>query len=236
MLLTVPNSQDFDQSANSTLTKLLEVDSQLAVQEAELLSQLKSVQEKRQSLKTVVSLFTPLDTPATAPISSPAQTSPVKTGRETEPVGFDLAAATLETSKANPTAKSPTETSSEPHSQETKKTVPSTVRRNQTTKFTRPTKATKTASGWQQYVREEFSHISLPSAVSLVLQREAEQVFDIPAVVERIFEDELPAEAESKARRQVTNILSDGARKNKWYRGQLGSYSMSKAAAKAKAS
>ena len=202
------NPQDFDQSANSTLTKLLEVDSQLAVQEAGLLSQLKSVQEKRQSLQTVVSLFTPLDTPATAPISSPTQTPPVKTGREPEPVGFDLA----------------------------KKTVPSTVRRNQTTKFTRPTKATKTASGWQQYVRQEFSHISLPSAVSLVLQREAEQVFDIPAVVETIFEDELPAEAESKARRQVTNILSDGARKKKWYRGQLGSYSMSKAAAKAKAS
>jgi len=54
----VPNSQDFDQSANSTLTKLLEVDAQLAAQEAELLSQLESVQEKRQSLKTVVSLFT----------------------------------------------------------------------------------------------------------------------------------------------------------------------------------
>ncbi len=39
-----------------------------------------------------------------------------------------------------------------------------------------------------------------------------------------------------KARRQVTNILSDGARKNKWYRGQLGYYSMSKASAKARAS
>jgi len=220
-------------SANSTLTKLLEVDSQLAVQEAELLSQLESVQEKRQSLQTVVSLFTPLDTPATAPISLPAQTPSVKTAKELEPVGFDLAAATLETSKANPTAKSPTETSSEPYSQGTKKTVPSTVRKNQTTKFTRSTKATKTASGWQRHVRQEFSHISLPSAVSLVLQREAERVFDIPAVVKAIFGDKLSLEVESKARRQVTNILADGARKNKWYRGQLGSYSMSKAAAKA---
>jgi len=76
----MPNSQDFDQSANSTLTKLLEVDAQLAVQEAELLSQLESVQEKRQSLKTVVSLFTHVASPATAPISLPAQTPPVKKG------------------------------------------------------------------------------------------------------------------------------------------------------------
>ncbi len=181
-------------------------------------------------------LFTHVASPATAPISLPAQTPPVKTAKELEPVGFDLAAATLETSKVNPTAKSPTETSSEPYSQGTKKTVPSTVKKNQTTKFTRPTKATKTASGWQRYVQAEFSHTSLPSAVSLVLQREAEQVFDIPAVVKAIFGDKLPPEVESKARRQVTNILSDGARKNKWYRGQLGSYSMSKAAAKAKAS
>ena len=57
-----------------------------------------------------------------------------------------------------------------------------------------------------------------------------------PAVVKAIFSDTLPAEAEGKARRQVTKILSDGARRNKWYRGQLGYYSMSKAAAKAKAS
>jgi len=80
-------------------------------------------------------------------------------------------------------------------------------------------------AGW--YVREEFSN-TLPSAVYAVLKREAERVFEIPG--HELFVDDLPTEAGNKARRQVTNILSNGARMNKWYRGQLGSYSMSKAA------
>ena len=232
----MPNSQDFDQSANSTLTKLLEVDAQLAVQEGELLSRLESIQEKRQSLKTVVSLFTTADTPATTPLAEPAQTPSAKTDRVLEPFDEDVAAPPFEPSTATATAEPETEASPASESNQAKKTVSSPTRSNKTTKVTRPVKVAKNSSGWQEYVRAEFTHTSLPSAVSLVLQREAEQVFDILAVVKTIFEDELPAEAESKARRQVTNILSDGARKNKWYRGQLGSYSMSKAAAKAKAS
>ena len=232
----MPDTQRFDQTSDSTLAKLLEVDSELAVQEADLLSQLADVQEKRRSLKTVVSLFTTADTPATAALEQPAQTLPAETGRESETVDFDLAGPTLETSRVTIATKLQTEADPEPQSHRANQKSASSTNGNKTKRVTRPIKVAKNASGWQQYLRAEFSQISLPSAVFLVLQREAEQVFDIPAVMKTIFEDELPAEAESKARRQVTNILSNGARKNKWYRGHLGYYSMSKAAAKTKAS
>ena len=240
VLLAVPDSQGFDQTSNSTLAKLLEVDSELAVQEAELLSQLESIQEKRRSLKTVISLFAKPDTPATAPIEATtpikerAQTPSTDTGRELELVSNDLVAPPLETSRATATAESKTEAAPDTKPKGSEKTASSHNRRNKTTKFTRPANAAKNASGWQQYVREEFSNTSLLESVSLVLQRQADKVFEIPAIVNTIFVDELPKDVGFKARRQVTNILSEGARKNKWYRGQLGCYSMSRAAANAK--
>ena len=89
---------------------------------------------------------------------------------------------------------------------------------------------TSRGSGWHDYLREEFSQTSLPEAVYSVLQRSFDQVFEIPALMNTIFVDSLPTEIASKVRRQITNILSEGARKNRWYRGQLGRYSMSRAA------
>jgi len=229
----VADSQGFNQTSNSPLTKLLEVDSELAVTEAELLSQLKSVQEKRRSLKTVISMFTKADTPATAPVKEPAQTPPAESGKELEPGGENLAALPVETSRATATAESGTEAAADTESIGAKKTALSPITRNKTTKFKQITKAANRASVWQQYVREEFSNASLSEAVYLVLQRGVDKVFEIAAIVNAIFVDDLPTQVESRARRQVTNILSEGARKNKWYRGQIGYYSMSKAVAQA---
>ena len=228
------DSQSLDQTSNPTVTKLLEVDSELAVQEAELLSQLESVQEKRRSLKTVISLFTKADTPAIVPVEELAQTTPpAETGGEIASVGENLATPPLETSKARATAESETEAAQDTESTATKKITPSLTKRDKTTKFTQKAKTAKTTLGWQQYVREEFNKTSLPEAVYAVLQHQADRVFEIPAIVNALFMDELPKEFRSKVRRQVTNILSEGVRKNKWYRGQPGYYSMSKAAAEA---
>ncbi len=223
----MPN-QISNQTASSTLAKLLEVDSELAVTEADLLSQLESVQEKRRSLKTVLSIFTKeADTPGTA-VESSVQNLPVEDSRKLEPVLEDLATSQLDTSGITATA--------EPLAAPTTKSEGAKTARSSTKKSKTTTKqkagVANIASGWQPYVREEFNNISLPSAVHAVLQREAERVFEIPAVMNTIFVDDLPTEAGSKARRQITNILSNGALKNKWYRGQLGFYSMSKAAAK----
>ena len=57
----MPNSQNPDDISNATVAKLLEVDTQLATTEAQLSAQLKSIQEKRRSLKTVIDLFAPTD-------------------------------------------------------------------------------------------------------------------------------------------------------------------------------
>ena len=80
-------------------------------------------------------------------------------------------------------------------------------------------------------MREDFSNASLAEVVHTVLQRHADEVLEISAIMNAIFSDDLPKDIGSQARRQVTNILSQGAMKNKWYRGQLGQYSMSRAAA-----
>ena len=53
----VQNYQPADTISDPTVAKLLEVDSDLADQEALLLAQLESIGEKRRSLKTVIDLF-----------------------------------------------------------------------------------------------------------------------------------------------------------------------------------
>lgn len=88
--LLMPNSQDFDAISDPTLAKLLEVDGDLAAQEAHLMTQLQQLQEKRSSLKIVVSLFTPEETtaPAGAAAASsplPAETSPEAAVPKTKP-------------------------------------------------------------------------------------------------------------------------------------------------------
>lgn len=231
----MPPAQDSDQTTESTLTKLLEVDSELAVTETQLLAQLESVQEKRRSLKTVLNLFTKVDTPATAPIEEPVQIPEAETGRALKPVSSDSAAPPLETSPATETVELETEASPDTESEVAEKTAPSPNRRNKTKQVTHRAKAAKISSGWQDYVREEFSNASLPKAIAFVLQRQADEVLETSAIVSAIFVDETPKSVVDKARRQVTNILANGVRHNKWYRGQLGYYSMSRAAAEANA-
>ncbi len=228
------NSHSSNQTSNSTLAKLLEVDSELAVTEAELLSQLESVQEKRRSLLTVVNMFATADTSSATPIESPAPPPPAETNGQLESVSDNSSAPSLEISKATTTDSVQTEAVPAIASSLAKKKASSPTSKNKTTKkVTQKANATRRGSGWHDYLREEFSHTSLPEAVYSVLQREVDKVFEIPALVNAIFVDQLPKELESKVRRQVTNILSEGARKNKWHRGQLGQYSISRAVAKA---
>jgi len=94
-----------------------------------------------------------------------------------------------------------------------------------------PTKeASKEADTWQQYVKEDFINVSLAEAVAEVMQQQQEQVLEIATILDAIFVAETPKDVRSTARERVSNILSVGAKKGKWYRGKLGRYSMSKAA------
>lgn len=76
-------------------------------------------------------------------------------------------------------------------------------------------------------MREEFSDVPLSVAVSAVLQQQPDQALDITSVVDAIFVQQMPPDVSDKARDRVNNILSEGVRKNKWYRADAGSYSMS---------
>ena len=179
-------------------------------------------------------MFATADEVSAAPIESPAPPPPAKTDGQLEPVSKTSSAPSLEIFKTSTTTEVEIEGLPNPQPNGGKKKASSPAEGNKNTQVKRPTKVAHKGSGWQDYMRDEFRQSSLPEAVYSVLQREVDKVFEISALVNAIFVDELPLELESKVRRQATNILSEGARKNKWYRGQLGQYSMSKAAAKAK--
>lgn len=73
----MPDSQMVDRMSDSVLTKLLEVDSELATQEASLLAQVEAIRQKRASLSAVVNMFA---TSETAPPEKPAPAT--KRGRK----------------------------------------------------------------------------------------------------------------------------------------------------------
>ena len=81
-------------------------------------------------------------------------------------------------------------------------------------------------------MKDEFSNASLSEAVSEVMQQHSKQILEITAIIDAIFTDEIPKQIRSTVRERVSNVLSVGAKNGKWYRGQLGKYSMTQAAVK----
>lgn len=203
------------QSSNPTVAKLLEVDTDLAAQEVELTRQLQLIQEKRHSLKNVISLFAPDAAIETIAIPVVEVEPPVQ-----EVTTPELDEATTHTTEAVP----------QPQKQQAK-TSSSPASSNPSKKSSPIKEVTEEINTWQQYLREEFTDASLPIAVSEIMQQQPKQVLEITAILDSIFTDEIPKEVKSKARERVSNVLSVGAKKGKWYRGQAGQYSMSKAAA-----
>ena len=57
------------------------------------------------------------------------------------------------------------------------------------------------------------------------MQQHYEQVLEITTILNALFVEEMPKELRSKARERVSNVLSVGAKKGKWYRGLAGRYS-----------
>lgn len=206
-------------STNPTITKLLEVDADLAATEVELNAQLQSIQEKRHSLKTVIDLFAPVDNATTKPVPTPAQT----------PVGEGVAIASSSSELAdnNTTAKAPAAPS--PQKQQAEKNS-SPVSSKQAKKSTAIQKQSQEPNTWQKYVKDEFSDASLSVAVSEVMQQQSERVLEIATILDTIFTSEIPPGVRSTARERVSNVLSVGAKAGRWYRGEAGKYSMSKAA------
>lgn len=228
------NSQNPADTSNPTVAKLLEVDAELATQEVELSAQLQSIQEKRHSLKTVIDLFTPTDTDTTTPIATPAQTSGALseaevTDEQAEPSGQNEATPELDQPKTDTTVDPEAPAVSDAPHRQTKKSS-SSASKKQSTKSLPKKNPSKEVETWHEYLRNEFNNATLATAVSGVMQRQPEQVLNTAAIVDAIFVDEIPQGVRSKARELVSNVLSVGVKKEKWYRGEVGSYSMSKAA------
>ena len=202
------------------VAQLLEIDTDLAVQEVELTLQLQSIQEKRHSLKNVISLFPPGDTVTPTTVAAP--TSVVKNIAEPpvqEEITPELDEVTTDTTEAAPQppkrqGKGNLSTNSDKPS---KKSVPAQ-------------ETVKETAIWQQYLQDKFVTDSLAVAVFEVMQQQPDRVLEITAILDTLFVPEIPKDVRSTARERVSNILSVGAKKGKWYRGDAGKYSMSKIA------
>ena len=200
------------------VAQLLEIDTDLAAQEAELTLQLQSIQEKRHSLKNVISLFPPVDNAPPTPVTLP--TPVVKDVADiTEAATPELDEVTTDTTEAAP----------QPPKQKGKRNL--STNSDKPSKKSVPAQETvKEAAIWQQYLQDKFVKDSLAVAVFDVMQQQPEQVLEITAILDAIFVAEIPKDVRSTARERVSNVLSVGAKKGKWYRGELGKYSMSSAA------
>ncbi len=226
----MPNSQ----SSNSTVTKLLEADADLAATEVELNAQIQSIEQKRHSLKTVINMFAPVNT-ASTPIATSAQLSEAVAAQQIEstpptqsPVVQDVASPELNSADAD-TAEAETPTASTHPKRQAKKNS-SSASSKQSKKSAPTHKPSKAPDTWQQYVKDEFDSASLAEAVAEVMQQQPEQVLETATIVDAIFTDDIPKELRSTARERVSNVLSVGAKNGKWYRGKLGKYSMSQTA------
>ena len=187
--------------ADSTLSQLLSVDSALAAQEVELRTQLESIQIKRASLQTVLTMFDADRTTAT------------------DKQGADKPTAIAAAAIASPTA-SPAKVSTSREKTQAKRKAASSRKSASSSKSLR--------RGWREYVRDEYRKTPLPTVVSQVLQVQPKKVFEIAEVVDTIFVKTIPQAARTSARERVSNILAEGARKEWWYRGKSGCYRFSK--------
>ncbi len=210
-------TKDIDLPSDPTLAKLLEVDSDLAAQESHILSELQEIQQKRNSLQTVVGLFTPEET-LVSPASQPVEPllSVESATEEMDPLPEDTATSALST---------------EDEIQQT--TQPPTTRRARAT-GRRTRGKTRVASGsgrgesWRPYVRDEFpASAVLPELVATVLQRSPGQVFEVPEIMRAIFIEDISKEAYKVARGRLLSVLSLGVKQNKWQRGEKGQYNSS---------
>lgn len=210
-------SQNSNKAPDATLTKLLEVEADLASQEATLLTQLEAIKEKRKSLENVIGIFAPVPEQSTAANQSP-QASSTDRAVSSQPLVSPAPTNTIATTPAK---------SGKTKSQKT------TTKQAKEKPSAQSAKASRKSQNWQQYVRDDFSKVSLPEAVSSVLQRKPNSVLGISDIMDAIFYDEMPREARGKAQNRLSNILSTGLKDSKWYRGRTGHYSVSRTAAMA---
>ncbi|MBD2120955.1 hypothetical protein [Trichocoleus sp. FACHB-262] len=199
-------------SPTAILTNLLEADATLATQEAEITIQLEALREKRQSLKTVIDLFSTTTAPATS-----TQAATALSASKPPATAAPKPTATPEATAASTAAPEP---AAAPE--------PTATRGRQATKAT---KKPRQSRNWQDYLQDPFRQTSLPVAITTVFQQQPKQLLSVPDLINAIFTAEIPQDVRNKARDRMLNILSTGAKDGQWFRGKKGQYSLTKAAA-----
>ncbi|NJN58601.1 MAG: hypothetical protein HC879_14460 [Leptolyngbyaceae cyanobacterium SL_5_9] len=228
------DSQPSGKASDPILSKLIEADSELTHQEAELLARLETIHEKRKGLKTVIGMFSSGGSSTSGLLQRLGKTSPNSKSNGIAPAISDevatngTGAIAEDTSKLEDAAKT-----SRPKRKYARKTTsaakePKSKRSGKASKAANPPRR---SLGWQQYIRDEFGKSSLAEAIPQVLGRKPNQVLETGEIIDAIFVADIPKEARSTVRERVSNILSAGLKVDKWYRGKTGCYSLSRSAA-----
>ena len=209
-----------DGMADSSLSKLLSVDSDLVAQEAELVVQLEAIQAKRVSLQTVLKMFDADQAVSPDFKSANESTTAISGVVAVPPTATPTQTAQHRKGAKDKTTQLPKEVSSTHQKAKDVGQAAQSVKASSSPKTTR--------RGWREYVRDEYRQTPLSAVVSKILQGHPQKVFEIADVVDTIFVKEIPSVARTRARERVSNILAEGARKEHWYRGESGCYSFSK--------
>jgi hypothetical protein len=239
-ILTVQDSQPADKTSDPILSKLIEADSELTTQEAKILAQLETIQEKRKGLKTVIGMFSSdgaaadlLQQLESLPNSGTNGTSAMTQNEATATNGMRaIAEAFVSHTSDSETTEAPTQQKGR-GSKKTSSAVKESSSKKRGSKLNKTSKPPRRSLGWQQYIRDEFGRSSLAEAIPQVLSRKPNDVLDTGEIIDAIFVEDIPKEVRSTVRERVSNILSSGLKVNKWYRGKTGCYSISRSVAEA---
>ena len=189
----------------TVLPQLQSVEAELAAQESQITEQLASLREKRESIRSVMSMFSG----DTEKVSKPAVEESNESAKP-EPVKAKASKSKQTAQKKKATAK--------------KATTKTTTAKKATTK-----KKDGRAATWQKYTRPGVDNASIPDAVQLILETQPKNEFKIAEVMDALFTEEMPRAQYLKARNRISNVLSGGVRAGDWYKGERGTYRMTKA-------
>lgn len=253
------DSQSSNKTSDPILSKLIEADSELTTQEAELRVQLETIQEKRKGLKTVISMFSPEGASSADLIQQLGESLPArKTNGSAVSVedaatpsaippaliaegdaatnGAVAIAEELTEDETPASFTADTEAAAKQPNRRTSdkaKTTKEPTAQSRGGRIGKAAKPPRKSLGWQQYIRDEFGKSSLAEAIPQVLERQPDEVLETAEIINAIFVEDIPKDVRSTVRERVSNILSSGLKVNKWYRGRTGCYSISKSAAEA---
>ncbi|HEY9847487.1 MAG TPA: hypothetical protein V6D03_14990, partial [Candidatus Caenarcaniphilales bacterium] len=214
----IVQTKDTNLVSDPALAKLIEVDSDLAVQEAKLITQLQEIQQKRKSLEAVISLFAPDDAQA----ASSNQAVEVLATAQPAVDETDLGAPVPEPSTRSSLRNDEVTPQQGAQTQKAKRSAAAARRTKVASTTLAPASSRKTES-WRRYVRDDFeASAALPEMAFKVLQRLPDRVFAVPEIMNAIFINEIPKEAYKKAHNRLLSILSQGVKENQWQRSNKG--------------